>query len=73
MTNKINADMSFGDVFSEFPDQQDAIAKILATAGLRCLGCAAASFESLEEGFRAHGLSDSEIENLLEKLNKAVE
>jgi len=43
---------------------------ILAEAGLGCLGCAMASFESLEQGLSAHGFSKKEIKKLIEEMNK---
>ena len=72
MTDKITRDMSFGDMFNNFPEQQNQIAEVLSSAGLRCLGCAAASFESIEEGLRAHGIDEAEIDAMIQKLNKIV-
>lgn len=40
--------------------------------GLHCLGCMAASFETLEEGAKAHGMSNKEIETMVEKLNQKI-
>jgi len=45
-------------------------AKILAEAGLGCLGCAFAHAETLEEGLMAHGFEPKEIDEIIEKLNK---
>lgn len=41
--------------------------------GLHCFGCVAASFETLEQGAKAHGMTDKEIEKMIEKLNKKLE
>lgn len=38
--------------------------------GLHCFGCMAASFETLEEGAKAHGMTEKEIEKMVEKLNQ---
>ncbi len=40
--------------------------------GLHCLRCMAASFETLEEGAKAHGMTNKDIEQMIEKLNKQV-
>jgi hybrid cluster-associated redox disulfide protein len=37
--------------------------------GLMCIGCAAARFENLEQGARAHGI---DVDALLTDLNAAV-
>ena len=72
MEAKITRDMSFGEMFDMFPQEQGELAQVLAEAGLRCLGCAAASFESLEEGLQAHGIDEQEIGRIMQKLNDIV-
>jgi len=42
----------------------------LFEAGMFCIGCPAATQETLEEGCMAHGMSKKEIAKLVEKLNK---
>lgn len=47
------------------------LAKILIEEyGLFCVSCPQAPFETLEEGARAHGMKDKEIEKMVERLNK---
>ena len=43
---------------------------ILFDIGMHCIGCPAASMETLEEGCMAHGMSKKEINDLIKKLNK---
>jgi len=43
--------------------------EILTDLGLHCIGCFASQFETLELGCRGHGMSDEEIDDLIEKLN----
>lgn len=38
--------------------------------GLHCLGCMAALFETLEQGAKAHGLSEKEIVKMVKELNR---
>ena len=45
-------------------------AEILFKEGLACVGCPATAMETLEQGCRAHGMSDKNIEELIKKLNK---
>ncbi len=40
--------------------------------GLHCLGCMAAAFETLEEGAKAHGMKDEEIEKMVRDLNHQI-
>jgi hybrid cluster-associated redox disulfide protein len=40
--------------------------------GLHCLGCMAASFETLEEGAKAHGMTDKQIKTMVNNLNKKI-
>jgi hybrid cluster-associated redox disulfide protein len=63
---KIKADMSMGDILAKYPET----AEVFQKHGLHCLGCAIASFETLEQGALAHGM---DIDKLLEDLNKVAE
>jgi hybrid cluster-associated redox disulfide protein len=42
---------------------------ILEQFGLGCAHCGLGTFETLEEGAKAHGLSDIEIKKLVEMIN----
>ncbi len=44
--------------------------EILFECGLSCIGCPMAMQETIEEGCLAHGMSDKDINKLIEKLNK---
>lgn len=63
---KINKDMSITEILQNFPETQS----VFRDLNLGCLGCVAASFETLEAGLNAHGLN---VEEVLAKLNEAVE
>ncbi len=66
--DKINKDMTFKDVIEKFPD----CAAVMMSHGLHCVGCHAASFESIEQGAKAHGMSEKDVENMVKELNKAA-
>ena len=72
MNAKITRNMSFGELFDRFPEKQEELASVLSEAGLHCLGCAAATFESLEEGLMAHGFEEAKINSIMQKLNDIV-
>ena len=55
--------------FSEILESKSEAVEILFSMGMHCVGCPMSSQESLEEGCKAHGMSDKEIDELVEKLN----
>ncbi len=55
--------------FSEILEIREDAAEILFEAGLHCVGCPMTAQESLEDGCLAHGMSQKEIDKLLERLN----
>jgi len=61
----ITKDMSIGEVVSKYPQT----VQVFLSHGLMCVGCAAARFETLEQGIKAHGL---DLEVMLKDLNAAV-
>lgn len=40
--------------------------------GLHCIGCFASSFDTLEAGAKIHGMSEEEVEKMMERLNKVI-
>lgn len=65
----IAKDMTIGDVVAKYPSCIEA----LQSAGVHCVGCHVSYFETLEQGFKGHGMSDEEIDAVITKLNAAVE
>ena len=61
MTN-ITKDMTFKEVLAECPDSVEVFAEF----GLGCIGCAMASFETVEQGAVAHGIN---VDQLITALN----
>jgi len=62
---KITRDMGIQDVVDTYPE----LVPVFFKHGLGCLGCAAARFESIEQGANAHGI---DVDLLLNDLNKAL-
>ena len=62
---KITKEMVINDVLKKYPQT----AEIFLKHGFHCLGCMAATFETIEQGAEVHGIT---AEELIEDLNKAV-
>jgi len=65
MTDTITKDMNLKDLLEKHPES----AKIFAAYGIGCLGCALASYETIEQGLTAHGI---DIDEFLKDLNSYV-
>mgnify|MGYP001590647881 CR=1 FL=1 len=65
----ITKEMTIGDVVSKYP----SCIETLQSAGVHCVGCHVSYSETLEQGFKGHGMSDAEVDELIVKMNKAVE
>ena len=62
----ITKEMAIGDIVQENPQT----VRVFLSHGLMCIGCAAARFESLEQGALAHGI---DVDTLVKDLNSVVE
>lgn len=65
MSKQINKDMTFNEVLDMGPE----MVQVLVKYNMGCVGCAAAKFESIEQGAKAHGIN---LDDLLRDLNAAV-
>jgi hybrid cluster-associated redox disulfide protein len=45
-------------------------ASIMFEFGLHCIGCNLSPYETIEQGAKSHGLSDKNIKDMLDKINK---
>lgn len=63
---KITKEMSIKEAIEKYPE----VAPVFIQHGMGCLGCAIASFETIEEGALAHGI---EVDALIADLNAAIE
>jgi len=64
----ITKDMTIGDVVSKYP----AIAEILLDNGVHCIGCGGAFMETIEQGFKGHGMDDTEVERIVQEMNDSL-
>lgn len=65
--------MTIDAILGKYPQKSQRIAQELTNAGLQCVGCQAATYETLEVGMLGHGFEEEDIEALLAKLNAALE
>ncbi len=66
---KITRDMNLGEVVFRYP----IAAEILLDYGLHCVSCIASGFDTIEMGAGVHGMSDEEIDEIVDRLNEAIE
>ena len=62
----ITKDMGIMEIIEKWPQT----AQVLMQQGMGCFGCAAAHFETIEDGAVAHGM---DVDALMAALNAAVE
>jgi len=65
---RIMQDMTFGEVLEKYPET----AQVMMSHGLHCIGCHVASYETIKEGAKAHGMTDKQIVSMIDKMNKAA-
>jgi hybrid cluster-associated redox disulfide protein len=66
---KIDKKMMILDLTENFPE----IGQILTDEyNFHCIGCMAASMETLEEGALVHGMTEKEIDKMVEYLNTKI-
>ncbi len=66
---RLRREHTIGDVLQEYPDA----APLLTEKGIHCVGCHVSPFETLEEGFRSHGMSEEEIDAVLSDVNEKLD
>ncbi len=64
---KITRSTKWSEVLEDFPKAGEVLARDYQ---FHCLGCFASQFETVEEGAKAHGLNDEEIDKMIISLNK---
>ncbi len=64
--------MTIEEIFSRFPQRAQKLAQAITDAGLHCVGCQAATWETLEAGMLGHGYKQEEIERLVDELNEVL-
>ena len=69
----ITRDMTIEDIFKKHPSKGQKLAQEMTQSGLHCVGCCAATWETVEAGMLSHGCTEEEIDDLLGRLNQILE
>lgn len=70
---KIHRQMTIEEILNMFPHKAQRLAQEITQAGLHCVGCSAATWETLEGGMLGHGMPESAIDRLVDKLNALLD
>lgn len=66
---EITRQMTIEEILGMFPNKAQKLAQEITNAGLHCIGCHAAVWETLEGGMMTHGKTDAQIDELVRRLN----
>jgi len=69
----ITRQMTIEDILGMFPYKAQRLSQEITNAGLHCVGCHAAVWETLEGGMLTHGKTDAQIDELVRRLNALLE
>ncbi len=64
--------MTIEEIFSHFPHKSQKLAQEMTNRGLHCVGCGAATWETLEAGMISHGFSSEDVEEMIGRLNEIL-
>lgn len=64
--------MTIEEILSLFPHKAQRLSHEITKAGLHCVGCHAATWETLEAGMMGHGMNDDAINRLVDALNNLL-
>lgn len=57
-------------LISECVEKHPKSAQVMMENGMHCVGCHVAVGETIEQGAKAHGLSDEQIEKMMKNINE---
>ncbi|MBA3723012.1 MAG: iron-sulfur cluster assembly accessory protein [Parachlamydiaceae bacterium] len=66
---RVSRDMTIEDILGMFPHKAQKLSQEITNAGLHCVGCHAATWETLETGMMTHGKTNEQINHLVDRLN----
>ena len=61
------------EMMNENPDLYHALAGVMMSYGLHCVGCSASTTDTIEAGAKGHGMSDAEIDELVKEVNQVLD
>jgi len=66
---RLKRELTIGDVLEQYPDA----APLLTEKGIHCVGCHVSPYETLEDGFRSHGMNEEQIDATLAEINEKLD
>lgn len=70
---RVHRHMTIDEILSMFPHKAQRLSQEITNAGLHCVGCSAATWETLEAGMMSHGMNNEAIERLVGRLNALLD
>ena len=70
---KIHSQMTIESILGMFPHKAQKLSQEITNAGLHCVGCGAATWETLEQGMASHGKNPDQIQHLVRRLNALLD
>ncbi len=70
---RVHPQMTIEEILSLFPQKAQRLSQEITNAGLHCVGCHAAVWETLEGGMKGHGMNEEAIERLVNRLNALLD
>ena len=67
--NFITKEMMISEVIEKYPS---TIETLLMT-GVHCIGCHVSYFETLEQGMKGHGMSNEEVDEVINEMNNVID
>jgi hybrid cluster-associated redox disulfide protein len=64
----VTRDSNLGDIAKTYPQA----AAVMLEFGLHCIGCFANQFDTVEMGARIHGMTETEVDEMLQRINEAI-
>ncbi len=64
----LSKDSNLADLVFKYPEAEE----VLLDYGLHCAGCIASGFDTIEMGAKVHGMSDKEIEEMMERVKEVI-
>lgn len=65
---QVTKDTNLGEVVHSYPQA----AHIMLEYGLHCVGCHFNAYDSVEMGAKIHGMTDSEVEEMIDRINASI-
>lgn len=59
-------------LISEIVKKSPKIVELFENYGLHCATCVMAQFETIEQGAKLHGMTDREVDKMIQKINKIL-